>query len=78
VAIEKLVTVKGLKMKNLLNTLTRFRDCDKGATLVEYGIALGLAITLGAGAMLTLGKDVGNTMTDAGAAMPRAAAAASE
>jgi pilus assembly protein Flp/PilA len=65
-------------MKTLLNTFTRFRDCDKGATLVEYGIALGLAVTLGAGAMATLGGDVGGAMAEAGKAMPGAAAAANE
>lgn len=58
-------------MKNLMNAMARFRDCDKGATLVEYGIALGLAVTLGAGALTVLAGDVGGRMDDAGVALGR-------
>lgn len=47
-----------------------FRADEDGATLVEYGIALGLAITLGAGALVTLAGDVGGSMTAAGSALP--------
>lgn len=47
-----------------------FRADEDGATLVEYGIALGLAITLGAGALVTLAGDVGTSMTAAGSALP--------
>ncbi len=54
----------------ILSLMIRLRHCDEGATLVEYGIALGLAVTLGAGALVTLASDVGGTMTAAGAAMP--------
>ncbi|HSG53929.1 MAG TPA: hypothetical protein VLA45_00635 [Paracoccaceae bacterium] len=61
-------------MKAVCTLIRRFGRNDEGATLVEYGIALGLAVTLGAGALLTLGTDVGLTMSDASAAMPRAAA----
>lgn len=60
----------------VLNTWIRFRHCDDGATLVEYGIALGLAVTLGAGALLTLAGDVGGSMSAAGSAMPGSAPAA--
>ena len=56
----------------LLNLWIRFRHCEDGATLVEYGIALGLAVTLGAGALVTLAGDVGTTMGAAGDAMPTA------
>ena len=55
-----------------LNLWVRFRHCEDGATLVEYGIALGLAVTLGAGALVTLAGDVGGTMSAAGSAMPAA------
>lgn len=56
-------------MKKVLNVWSRFRDCDKGATLVEYGIALGLAVTLGAGALVTLAGDVGFRMGEASTAL---------
>jgi len=56
----------------LLKTFIRLRHDDEGATLVEYGIALGLAIALGAGALATLATDVGGSMTAAGAALPKA------
>ncbi len=60
-------------MFNKVSTLlARFRRNDDGATLVEYGIALGLAVTLGAGALFTLAGDVGGSMAAAGAAMPTA------
>ena len=47
----------------------RFTKCEEGATLVEYGIALGLAVTLGAGALALLAGDVGSTMSDASVAL---------
>ena len=49
--------------------LTTFRRDEDGATLVEYGIALGLAITVGVGAMTALGGDVEVQMTDARCAL---------
>jgi Flp pilus assembly pilin Flp len=54
----------------LLTQFIRLRHCDDGATLVEYGIALGLAITLGAGALALLAGEVGGSMTAAGTALP--------
>jgi pilus assembly protein Flp/PilA len=66
--------MRAMKMKKMLNVWARFRDCDKGATLVEYGIALGLAVTLGAGALTLLAGDVGNRMDSAGSALGRPAA----
>ncbi len=57
-------------MKNQIKSLwIRFTKCDEGATLVEYGIALGLAVTLGAGALAVLGGDVGNEMGQASTAL---------
>ncbi|MGH1366990.1 MAG: Flp family type IVb pilin [Maritimibacter sp.] len=55
---------------NLMKQVNKFFKCDEGATLVEYGIALGLAVTVGAGALATLGNDVNATMGSASAALP--------
>jgi len=54
----------------LLNEWVRFRHCDDGATLVEYGIAIALAVTLGAGALTLLAGEIGVAMGAAGAQMP--------
>lgn len=54
----------------ILKAFSRLRRDDEGATLVEYGIALGLAIALGAGALATLGNDVGATYGSASSALP--------
>ena len=54
----------------ILATMIRLRHNDEGATLVEYGIALGLAITLGGGALALLAADVGATMGSASSALP--------
>ncbi|MFZ5964418.1 Flp family type IVb pilin [Thalassococcus sp. BH17M4-6] len=61
-------------MTKVANLIRRFGANDEGATLVEYGIALGLAVTLGATALITLSGDVSGTMKAAGDAMPEAAA----
>lgn len=53
-----------------LSTFIRLRHSDEGATLVEYGIALGLAIALGGGALTVLGNDVGATFGSASTALP--------
>ena len=39
-----------------------FRHSESGATLVEYGVALLLAIVLGGGALVTLATQTGNNM----------------
>jgi pilus assembly protein Flp/PilA len=54
----------------LLVTMIRFRKNDDGATLVEYGIALGLAIALGGGALAVLATDVGLSFTAASTTLP--------
>lgn len=54
----------------LLKTWLRFRHCDEGVTLVEYGIALSLAIVVGTSALALLGADVTAYMAKAGALMP--------
>lgn len=58
----------------LHSLFARFRRDEDGATLVEYGIALGLAVTLGAGALAALAGDVGASMNAAGDALPAQAA----
>jgi pilus assembly protein Flp/PilA len=53
-------------MKTFLKkTFARLMKDEKGVTLVEYAIALTLAVTVGTGALLTLGGDVDAEMTDA-------------
>lgn len=54
----------------LLKEWIRFRHCDDGATLVEYGIAIALAVTLGAGALTLLAGEIGVAMGAAGTQMP--------
>lgn len=56
----------------MINAVRNFRTSEDGATLVEYGIALTLAITLGTGALVALSGNVGTSMSDAGAALPTA------
>ena len=58
-------------MRDLLKTkLLNFRRDERGVTLVEYGIALALAVTFGVAALIALGGDVAGAMTAAGTAMP--------
>ena len=49
-------------MKNLM---IRFARDEKGVTLVEYGIALILALVIGVGALTTLSGQIGTNMGDA-------------
>lgn len=54
----------------LLKTFIRFRHCDEGVTLVEYGVAVALAVSVGVGALTLLGGDITAAMGAAGAVMP--------
>ena len=45
--------------------IQKFRRDEKGVTLVEYGIALVLAVTVGVGALTTLAGTVDGQMTAA-------------
>ena len=45
--------------------LSRFRSDERGVTLVEYGIALTLAVLVGTGALTALGTAVDAEMTTA-------------
>ena len=58
-------------MKDLvLKAFIRLRHDDAGVTLVEYGIALALAVTFGVAALTTLGGEIGGAMSAAGTQMP--------
>lgn len=53
-------------MTNFLKkTVARLMKDEEGVTLVEYGIALTLAVTVGMGALTILGGDVDAEMTQA-------------
>lgn len=43
----------------------RLIRCDEGATLVEYGIAVVLAVIVGTGALITLAGQVNTNLGDA-------------
>ncbi|WP_096787452.1 Flp family type IVb pilin [Rhodobacter sp. CZR27] len=53
-------------MFKFLNTKWKsFRRDEEGVTLVEYGIAVVLAIIVGTTALLTLAGDIEDNLTDA-------------
>lgn len=52
-------------MNFLKKTFARLMKDEKGVTLVEYGIALTLAIVVGLGALTTLGEGVDAQMGEA-------------
>ena len=54
----------------LLSLWIRFRHDDEGVTLVEYGVAVALAVLVGTGALLALSGDITVAMGKAGAVMP--------
>ena len=57
-------------MDIFLKTYCRFKSDEKGVTLVEYGIAIALAVGLGTAALTTLSGEIGAAMGAAGAQMP--------
>jgi len=54
-------------MRNLIQMFVRD---ERGVTLVEYGIAIALAVALGIGALEALSGNISDAMTAAGAEMP--------
>lgn len=54
----------------LTKLFIRLHQDERGVTLVEYGIAIALAVTLGTGALTLLGGEIGTAMGAAGAQMP--------
>ena len=55
----------------LLKTLRRFRRSDEGVTLVEYGVAVALAVLVGTTALAALSTNISGAMTKAGSVMPK-------
>lgn len=51
------------------NFLKKFRKSESGATLVEYGVALILAIIVGGTALSTLADETTENMNDTTAAL---------
>jgi len=54
----------------LLKKWIDFRHCDEGVTLVEYGIALALAVFVGTTALVALGTAIDGEMFKAVGLMP--------
>ena len=52
-------------LSKLTSLFARFSRDEKGVTLVEYGIALILAIVVGTGALMTLSAQIGANMGEA-------------
>ncbi|MDH5529833.1 MAG: hypothetical protein OEY05_07325 [Paracoccaceae bacterium] len=48
----------------------QFRHCDEGVTLVEYGVAVAVAVLVGATFGTGIVGEIGGAMTAAGNAMP--------
>lgn len=53
----------------LKSLMSRFARDEKGATLVEYGIAVVLAVVVGTGGLITMANQVDNNMDSAQTAM---------
>ena len=53
----------------MIKFLKRLRDDEKGATLVEYSILLGLSGAVVIGAMGAIGTDISTILTDMKGAM---------
>ena len=53
----------------LLNVWVKFRHNDEGVTLVEYGVAVALAVAVGTVALIALAGNITAAMNAAGAVM---------
>ena len=62
--------VTGLMLQFLSIILRNFVHDQRGVTLVEYGIALTLAVTVGAAGLIALGEEIGGATAAAGGEMP--------
>ncbi len=56
-------------LKSIRKTFLLLRRNDDGATLVEYGVALLIAITVGGVALTNLADDVSDNFSDTEAAV---------
>jgi pilus assembly protein Flp/PilA len=54
---------------NLKSLVSRFARDERGATLVEYGIAVVLAVVVGTGGLITLANQVDANMDSSQTAM---------
>lgn len=61
----------------LKNLVARFARDERGATLVEYGVAVVLAVIVGTGGLITLSSQINSNMADADTAMAPAGTATS-
>ena len=55
--------------EKLISLWTRFLRCESGVTLVEYGVAVALAIFVGAATFALLANNVSDAMSAAGSVM---------
>lgn len=53
----------------LKNLVARFARDERGATLVEYGVAVVLAVIVGTGGLIVLSDQIDGNLTDAQASM---------
>ncbi len=53
-----------------LRLFTHFTHDTRGVTLVEYGIAIALAVLVGSVTLVALGGEIGTALNAAGVAMP--------
>jgi len=56
-------------MRKFLLKIGHFRRSEDGATLVEYGVAITLAVVVGTGALMILSGEIRDNMLAAEAAM---------
>ena len=59
-------------MMNLKNLALRFRKDERGVTLVEYGVAVAVAVLVGATGLSALSTNINNSATGAGTHMCKA------
>ena len=53
-----------------LASLRRLKNDEEGVTVVEYGIALAVALGIASAVYQNLGNEIAGTMADAGELMP--------
>ncbi|MDH5529832.1 MAG: hypothetical protein OEY05_07320 [Paracoccaceae bacterium] len=54
----------------ILKKWVQFRHCDEGVTLVEYGVAVAVAVLVGATFGTGIVAEISGALTAAGNAMP--------
>lgn len=59
-----------MMLQSLPNIIRKFRADQRGVTLVEYGIAISLAVTLGVAAFSLLAGEISTALTTVGTQMP--------